>query len=237
MTPLGVTIISPSYRKLGREAVKRFKKFTGLEVKVIQCANEDGYYTKLRLDQLCGKKRVIFFDSDHWLLRPLTWNSINFGVFSAAPDWGVLHPKAFPKEDCERLGMRKDLYFNSGFFAADFSNPSHRALFKEARKLWRQHQRKKFTGDPGEQTVLNLARHRTNIPISMLPTVVNYYRHSTDQGVYQDIPAEVIGLHAAGVPLKKKLRHLQVGAEWLTYPPIIVQEAAMRLSWAKNQLR
>lgn len=237
MDPIGVCIISPSYAKLGAEAVRRFKKFTRLKVKIIRCKDEDGYFTKLCLDRLVGRKKVIYFDSDWWCLRPLDTSRLQFGAFCAAPDWGVFHPHAFPKEDCERLGMRKDLYFNSGFWCADFSNPQHRQMFSAARKLWKYHQKKKITGDPGEQTILNLARHRTGTPIQMLPTVVNYYRHSTDQGVYQDIPAEVIGLHAAGVPLKKKLRHLQVGAEWLTYPPIKVQEDAMRLAWAKNQMR
>lgn len=237
MTPIGVTVISPSYASIGKEAVRRFSKFSNLEVKVIRCKDKDGYCTKLNLDKLVGHRPCIYFDSDYWLLRPLSWQSINFAILSAAPDWGVLHPHAFPKEDCERLGMRKDLYFNSGFMALNFQLPEHRKMFQEARKLWKSHQRKKMTGDPGEQTILNLARHNLRLPITMLPTVVNYYRHSTDQGVYQDIPAEVIGLHAAGVPLKKKLRHLRTGAEWLTYPPIVVQPDAMRLAWAKNQLR
>lgn len=237
MPPVGVTIISPSYSKVGKEAVRRFKEFTGLPVKIIRCRDEDGYYTKLCLDRKVGRRPIIYFDADWWALRPVNWASINFGVFSAVPDWGVFHPHAFPKEDCEMLGMRKDLYFNSGFWCADFSNPLHRKMFQEARKLWNRHQKKKMTGDPGEQTILNLARHRTGTPIQILPTVVNYYRHSTSEGVYQDIPSEVIGLHAAGVPLKKKFRHLKTGAEWLTYPPITVQPDAMRLAWAKNQLR
>lgn len=206
-------------------------------MKVIRCRDEDGYLTKLGLDKQVGRRPVIYFDSDWWALRPLLWQSLNFSVISAVPDWGVLHPSAFPKEDCERLGMRKDLYFNSGFLAMDFRNELHRKVFQEARRLWKRHQKRPMTGDPGEQTILNLARHRLNAPLALLPTVVNYYRHSTDQGVYQDIPAEVVGLHAAGVPLKKKFRHLSVGAEWLTYPPIMVQPDAMRLSWAKNQLR
>lgn len=237
MPPIGVCIISHSYTKLGREAVRRFIKFTGLKVKIVRCTDQDGYFAKLCMDRHAGRQKVIYFDADHWLLRPLDASRINFGVFSAAPDWGVFHPHAFPKEDCERLGMRKDLYFNSGFFCADFSNPVHRKMFQEARCLWKRHQSKKMTGDPGEQTILNLARHKVGAPIQMLPTVVNYYRFSTSQGVFQDIPSEVIGLHAAGVPLKKKMRHLKTGAEWLTYPPVTVQNDAMRLAWAKNQLR
>ena len=44
---IAVTVVTPSYRHLEKEAVKRIKKFTGLPVKVIRCKDSDGFMKKL----------------------------------------------------------------------------------------------------------------------------------------------------------------------------------------------
>lgn len=237
--PIGICIISPSYKPIGKEAVRRFKKHSGLrEVHVVRVKDEQGYEAKLSLDKIAGNRRFIAFDADWWALRDFHADQWEYGTFSAVPDYGIFDPSAFPREDCEKLGIRKETYANTGLIAGDGANPLHRAVYQQARRLWKKHQRTPLTGDPGEQTLWNLARQQVGAPIIMLPFTLSFYRHMVSGGCYPWIPAEVVGLHAAGVPLKDKLRHLQIGAEWLTYPPVEVQQDAMRHDWATtNQLR
>lgn len=242
-----VTIISPSYEAVGREAVLRMKKFSGLNVKVVECSDEEGFETKLNLDLIMGKKKFLFFDSDYWLLRALPMDSWDGSAWLAVNDPGVFAPYAFPFSDCKREGMERAQYWNSGFFCCDTRRPEHRAVFQEARALRKQVMcgTANKPDDFGDQYYLNMACQKLATPVIMLPFVFNFYRHMISGGCYPFIPAEVIGLHAAGVPVRArkrgeddKLTHLQYMSRALSFPTINVQEDAMRCSWAQSfQLR
>lgn len=238
-----VTIISPSYQSVGAEAVRRMKKFSGLNVKVIECSDEEGFETKLNLDMIMDRKKFLFFDSDYWLLRKLPLDSWDGSAWLAVNDPGVFAPYAFPFSDCKREGMDRAKYWNSGFFCCDTRRPEHRAVFQEARAL----RKRVMSGtaskpdDFGDQYYLNMACQKLGTPVSLLPFVFNFYRHMISGGCYPFIPAEVIGLHAAGVPVKAKrpghedkLTHLTYMSKALTYPTITYQDDAMRWSWARN---
>jgi hypothetical protein len=48
-----VTVISPSYERVGREMIRRVKRYTGHDVKVIETTDDKGFETKLNLDRYC----------------------------------------------------------------------------------------------------------------------------------------------------------------------------------------
>ena len=238
-----VTIISPSYQSVGAEAVRRMKKFSGLQVKVIECSDEEGFETKLNLDMIMDRRKFVFFDSDYWLLRKLPLDSWDGSSWLAVNDPGVFAPYAFPFSDCKREGMDRAKYWNSGFFCCDTRRSEHRAVFQEARAL----RKRVMSGtaskpdDFGDQYYLNMACQKLATPLTLLPFVFNFYRHMISGGCFPFIPAEVIGLHAAGVPVKAKrpghedkLTHLTYMSQALTYPTITYQDDAMRCAWAKN---
>lgn len=238
-----VTIISPSYESVGREAVRRMKKFSGLQVKVIECSDEEGFETKLNLDMIMDRGKFVFFDSDYWLLRELPLDSWDGSAWLAVNDPGVFAPYAFPFSDCKREGMDREKYWNSGFFCCDTRRPEHRAVFQEARALRKRvlNGTAKKPDDFGDQYYLNMACQKLAVPMVLLPFVFNFYRHMISGGCFPFIPAEVIGLHAAGVPVKAKkqgqedkLTHLNYMSKALSYPTINYQDDAMRYAWAKN---
>lgn len=206
-TPIGVTVISPSYREVGKEAVKRFKHLTGLDVHIIRCRDEDGFRTKLRLDKECGRRPIIFFDADYWLLDRPGFEAMTSPALIAAHDPATYNPYAFPHTDCEAFGLPKMEYFNSGLLILDFRLPQHRQLFQLARALHKRGKEKPT--DTTDQFWLNLARHRLRIPLSRLPTHYNFYLLSAYWGQQAWIPRHIIGLHGAGIPAREKLPRLQ----------------------------
>lgn len=211
---LAVTVVTPTYRHLEKEAVKRFRKNSGLPVKVIRCKDDEGFMTKLELDRLCGKKRIVFFDVDYWLLRPVDFSQWHPNNWYAVHDSAVFNHYAFPHTDCEKFTMDKMLYFNSGFFSCNLALEEHRAVFKRARKiaaLVRRGNLEKPT-DVTDQFYLNAACQKLVYP-SFLPLKFNYYHRAAQWGQIPYIPRDVIGLHAAGEPLESKLQALQVQSQ------------------------
>lgn len=212
---LAVTIVTPAYRHLEKEAVRRFKKHTGLPVKVIRCKDKEGFMTKLELDRHCPRDRVIFFDVDLWLLRdmhPERWDS--FG-WSAVHDSAVFNPHAFPHTDCGSHGMNPLRYFNSGLMAFNLGLHHHRKVFQEARKMRKQvlAGRMPVPKDVTDQFYLNMAVQRLNVSQVMLPTKFNFYKNASDWGQLAFIPRCIIGLHAAGEPVRSKHHALKVQSE------------------------
>lgn len=209
---IGVTVVTPAYKHLEKEAVARFKAYTGLPVKVIRCKDEDGFKAKLELDRHCPKTRIVFFDVDLWLLRPMNPYK-NWSPFSwmAVNDRAVFNMHAFPHTDCGRHQMNKHRYFNSGLIGLNLAFPPHREVFKEARRLRQMVLRKKLPApvDVTDQFYLNKAVQNLNIGQAMMPEKFNFYMKSADWGQSPCIPREIVGLHAAGEPLKRKLRALK----------------------------
>lgn len=212
---LAVTVVTPSYRHLEKEAVKRFKKNSGLPVKVIRVKDKDGFMAKLELDRHCGRERIVFFDVDYWLLRPVDFSKWDACSWMAVNDSATLNPWAFPHTDCEAFGMDKLRYFNSGMFMANFNLQDHRKVFQLARRLHSQvgSGKIKTPKDKTDQIYLNLAAQRLNISTSLLPAGFNFYLKSVVWGQLPFIPRNIIGLHAAGEPLKSKLSSLKAQAK------------------------
>lgn len=208
---IAVTVVTPSYKHLEKEAVKRFKRHSGLPVQVIRVKDAEGFTAKLELDRYCGKQRVVFFDVDFWLIRPVKFEKWDVPHWYAVHDSAVFNPHAFPSTDCGLYKLDKLRYFNSGFFICDLRNSMHRKVFQRARQIHTKVQRKKFPKpvDVTDQFYLNYAVQELGISLSLLPTKFNFYKWAVDAGQLQWIPRDIIGLHAAGEKIENKLIALQ----------------------------
>lgn len=201
--PIAAMVVSPSYRSLAREAMRRVKKFTGLEVQELRCGDKEGFEMKLHLDRVCRNKQVLIIDADLWILRP--WNlSQLMGSPSlvCCHDSAVWNPHSFCWKDCHDNGLDKFSYFNSGMMIWDFQRKEHCEVFKMARASWRSSKIKRE--DKSDQFHLNRAVMNLRIPITFLHERHNCYTLASVWGQTSSIPREIIGLHAAGVPLKMK---------------------------------
>lgn len=215
---IAVTVVTPSYRHLEKEAVKRIKKFTGLKVQVIRCSDKDGFMKKLELDLECPRDRIVFTDIDFWFLREVHFESWCPNTWLAVMDSAVFNPWAFPHSDCEAFGMQKIQYFNSGFFVCNLALKEHRKVFQVARRIQKKIRNgtMKKPVDVTDQFALNKAAQDTNVPMSLVPLKFNYYHRASQWGQVPYIPRDVIGLHAAGFKLEEKKRALEVQAEVFT---------------------
>ena len=217
---IAVTVVTPSYRHLEKEAVRRVKKFTGLPVKVIRCKDKDGFMKKLELDKECGKQRIMFFDVDWWPLRRVDFAKWDDRPWYSLNDSAVHNPHAFPHTDCGSHNLDKRRYFNSGFFVCDLSNKNHHSVFVEARKLRKAALAKKLAMpvDTTDQFWLNMAVQKLNVMQEMLPLAFNYYHRAAQWSQIPFIPREIIGAHAAGEILSNKLPVLAALDRLFSYP-------------------
>jgi hypothetical protein len=208
---IGVTVVTPAYKHLEKEAVRRFRKFTGLPVQVIRCKDDQGFFAKLELDRECPRTRIVFFDVDYWLLRPMSPQQWCPMSWVAVQDSAVYNPHAFPHTDCESHRLDKRRYFNSGMFTCNLVVPQHRQVFQEARRMRRRVVSGKDPApvDVTDQYYLNAAVQKLNPSVGLMPTKFNFYKKAADWGQLAYIPREIIGLHAAGEPLPTKLEALR----------------------------
>lgn len=216
---IAVTVVTPSYRHLEKETVRRIKKFTGLPVKVIRCKDKDGFMKKLELDKECGRQRILFFDVDWRPLRvfePSSWCS---NAWFAVNDSACFNPHAFPHTDCELFGMNKIQYFNTGMFVCNLALKEHREVFQLARKLRSQVLKGTLQNpvDLTDQVYLNLSVQRLRTNLSLLPAKFNFYLLSAAWGQMQFIPRDIIGIHAAGVKLEGKAEALALQTKVFGY--------------------
>lgn len=218
---LAVTVRTPKYEALSREAVKRVEKFLQLPVQVIECADFAAFDMKLNLDRQCPRTKILFFDADWWAVRPIEFSGWSGEAWLAVHDAGVFHPAAFCMPDSVTLGIAPELYFNSGFFCFDNRRPAHRAVFKTARQI----EHAIFCGkheklhDFGDQSLINAGVQRNGVPIQMLPFGHNLMMHFVRGGVFPYTPRTVHAVHAAGYTLKDKRRHLKAACEVFGYEP------------------
>ncbi len=211
---IAVTVISPAYAKVGREAVRRMERFSGLKVKVIECSNRDGFKTKLSLDRLAGKGPRIFFDADLWSLRE--WNGkalAHSRAFMAVHDHAVWNQHTFCHHDTHKHGLDPMRYFNSGFFFWRNDDPTHRNIFVIAREsLEDLKKKKKHYDDKTDQAHLNFGVLQSGVPLQWLPMQYNTYCFGIRHGQFSHYPRDIINLHGAGIHAKKKFSRLKVEA-------------------------
>lgn len=206
---LAVTIATPPYLALAHEQADYFRRSSGLDTLIVT-REAEGYHHKLDLPRLFKGQKIIFFDSDYRLLRgaellPMIARSRGYD-FIAAPDPGVHDPLQFPAPDSEAFGIDKGLYFNSGFFVADFNNAKVVDGFNRARQLWAENEHGvwKQIADPGEQSYLNAGIQRAGCKIKLLHPRWNFFFHAWRWGTLPEVPRNIVGVHAAGTHVSEK---------------------------------
>jgi hypothetical protein len=237
---IAVTIISPAYRRVGREAVKRMKRHTGLDVRVIECANKDGFRTKLDLDKLCPKQPILFFDCDLWALRP--WQPeemMPHNCISAVHDAAVWNVHTFCHHDAHKYGLDPHRYFNSGLLIWDNRLAQHRAMFQIARRSWNHQQNgKKHYDDKTDQAHLNFGALQAGVALQWLPIQYNTYCFGIRHGQFSHYPRDIVNLHGAGIPPKEKYERLKIEAQVFGQKIYPMHQAAINWEWHRNnQLR
>lgn len=208
---IGATLVTPSYRHLEKEAVKRFKSNTGLPVTVLRATDKEGFFAKLELDRRLPRTRVVFFDVDAWVVQPTDFSKLSPEAWYAVNDPAVFLKGAFPKDDCENFNIPKGFYFNTGLVIMDLNNALHRKVFQKARAL----RKKVLRGthpkpvDWTDQYYLNLAALEVQVPIHHIPFGFNTYPMAVKHGGVPFFPRRVQVVHAAGFELRHKLKALK----------------------------
>jgi hypothetical protein len=210
--PIGVTLVTPRYAHLVDEAVTRFTKHSGLDVLVLHASEECGFAAKLNLDLLIAPRPIVFFDADLWLLRDFDFAEMACGErFCAASDPCAFNSKTFCGMDCSSDGWDPATYFNSGLFACDLGRPEIRRVFSDARqRLADCHSgTAPLPTDSTDQYFLNWAVKQQLDLFRSLPFRMNFFKLAVTMGDFPHFPADIVGLHAAGVPLPNKLDALR----------------------------
>lgn len=222
---IGVTIVSPKYQHLVEPAITQFKKHTKLNVVVLYASDESAFSQKLNLDLLIGPRKIIYFDVDLWFIRDFDFSKlVTNGKFNAVPDPMAMVPEMdsgpppFPFADSRREGWDHDSYINSGLFVCDLANPDIRLIFSDARQALEDcHAGKIETPvDWTDQYYFNHALQKRLHLLNPLDFKFNFFKFAVDWGGYPYIPRDVVGLHAAGVPLAHKLKALQIQSRVLS---------------------
>lgn len=230
-----ITIITPSYERVGREMVRRVKRFTGHDVKVVECPDSEGFRMKLNLDKLAGRRKIIWMDCDMWPLREWTPEDIHLGdCIQACWDHAVLQPHSFCYKDCHEHGLPWEKYANSGLVCWNNANPDHRDLFKVARKSWSdQRKGKKTYVDVTDQGHISFAINELGLPLQFLPESYNCYLAGIFWGQRPYVPREIINLHGAGIPAKKKYNRMKTQASVFGVNVLPITQEAVNWEHAK----
>lgn len=159
---IAVTIaVGTAYQQMAKLAVESCKKNVGLVPIVISETPCKPAWYKLRLLDLFPGETILYFDADARFLRP--WD---VSVFEDTP-WPVVvqdWPSTARNEDCGRYKIDRDRYFASGLWIANWR---HRVIWRAAREIGEKPDYR--TQFKYEQTALNTACQRTEIPLTFLP--------------------------------------------------------------------
>jgi hypothetical protein len=230
-----LTVITPSYERVGREMVKRVKRFTGHDVKVIETSDDKGFEAKLHLDRY-SKRPSWFMDCDLWPIREWKPEEMLIGnCIQGCWDHAVMNPAAFPYTDCHQNGLDWQLYLNSGLLGLPLQLPEFRELFKVARQSWKDRKRgKKTYVDVTDQASVNEAIKTLGLPIQFMPEQYNCYLFGIFHGQRPYIPRDIINLHGAGIPAKKKYSRLKVQASVLSQKMWPMHQDAVNWEFARQ---
>lgn len=233
--PVIVTIITPSYEKVGREMIKRVKRHLGYEVKVVETTDDKGFEAKLSLDKSVGRSRAIWMDCDLWPLRPWNPDELHLGsCIQGCWDHAVTNRHAFPHTDCNKHGLSWDRYLNTGLLMWDNRLSDHRELFKLARQSWKdQREGRKVYADKTDQAHLNYSIKELGLPVQFLPETFNCYLFGIFHGQRPYIPREIVNLHGAGIPAAKKYSQMKTQASVFSQTVYPMHQDAVNWEHAK----
>lgn len=202
---IGVTMFTDSHYELAQEAIRRFKKHTGLTVLAIHL-NEKKSNSFLRKLWVCEyvANSAVFFDADLWFDKDFDFSQFEneesvFGVLD--PGWN--NPDCFVTKDCKDHGLNIWKYINTGLFV--FNKRLHSHIFDLAKKL---HQTRKVN-DFGEQTYFNIALQETSSSVVLLGDALNFFIKKDPLLIQSTDSESAIGFHAAAFSFPDKLTQLR----------------------------
>lgn len=211
---IGVTLASPAMLSLATEAVRRFRDQTGLP-SVMLCPPNDraAHMWKLVIPDMVERGPICYYDADWWMIRPGDPRGLLVpGAISAVADVGVYNRQTFAFSDTASLQLRRELYFNSGFFVCDTSDVVVRNAFRCAATLSLSER----VADFGEQSYLNAGAQRM-ARVNLVGKEWNSGPWAWQAGLDESPCVQPIGLHAFGVPhAEAKLNYLLAGERILS---------------------
>lgn len=172
---IAVTVaVGEKYGLMAGLAAESCRRRTGLEVRILgddamrrqQVAKP--HYLKFRLFEECpDAENILYFDADTVFLRDFEPRAfVDKSDFVCVQDRGNMDTVS---KDAKRIGISADEYFNSGFFIANRTH--HHAMLKMAEDLTSS-----IVSGLFDQTHLNAARIRMNIPALFLGREYNWLR-------------------------------------------------------------
>lgn len=208
---LGVTISTPGYQGLAIEAAKRFRKFSGCDTVILESDHKNGFNLKLELHRIFANRDICFFDADLWPIREFDLSPyVNSGAVVGVNDPSSISPASFCYWDSISIGIPFSRYLNTGFLICDFKNRRVRNAFEFARNNINLKKQLNIQ-DKTEQSVLNLGFKKCKVV--KIPLKWNFWKKAADWGHVQNIPRDVINVHAAGYELPMKWDILTKHAE------------------------
>lgn len=217
MSPIiGITTCNPAYEALAIEAARRFRHYTGCDC-IILTANDGGFDLMLEAVRVAHGRVFCLFDADLWFIRHTSLDQfIGMEGLAAVADPAALHD-TFCRRDAETIGFLPERYVNTGLIFANSADSRVILAFDRASVM---HAEKKAglwgtIEDHTEQSILNAALHEQGLPTQFLPQAWNVYTHAARYNHVDTLPAQPIAIHAAGVPLDKKMHRL--GLECATF--------------------
>lgn len=211
-TIIGITIATTGYHELAHEAARLFRKHTGCHCLILTADGDDAYDLKFALPRLADNRVCAFFDADWHMFRDTSMDEfVGMDGLAAVRDPGATHEsRHFPMEDAEALGIPCDRYVNTGLLIFNSADWRVQKAFDRASVLMQEKRAGLHTGvyDKTEQSILNRALYEFQMPTRFLDRKWNTYYYSVPAGFIESIPANMVAVHAAGVPLDRK-------AEWL----------------------
>lgn len=202
---IGVTMFTDSHYELAQEAIRRFKKHTGLSVVGIHL-NEKKSNSFLRKLWICDyvASSAVFFDSDLWFNEDFDFSQFEgeesvFGVLD--PGWN--NKDCFVYQDSISHGLNMWKYINTGLFV--FNKRHHSHIFELAKKL---HKSRKVN-DFGEQTYFNIALQETSSSVVLLEDGLNYFFKEDPLLIQSTNKETAIAFHAAAFAHPDKFNQLR----------------------------
>jgi hypothetical protein len=160
---IAVTIaVGEQYERLAEAAAQSCERYTGLRTQIIRKTPGESSPARYKLQLLrqFPGQTILYYDADARFLRP--WD---VSPYENQP-WPVVvldWPSDARDEDCERYSIDRGRYFASGFWIA---NGRHVEVWQDAHRL--AVAADYATAFKYEQTALNVAIQRANLPVTIL---------------------------------------------------------------------
>lgn len=204
---LGVTISTPGYFELAKEAARRYRQYSGFDSVILEVDKGDGFEAKFRLVDNFKGKQICFFDADCWAVRDLKLEQfIDYPGVIGVNDPTHVSDCSFVRHDSIALGIKFEEYLNTGFLILNFNDPTVVKAFEDA-KINIIRKQELNVRDRTEQSILNYGFRHTKVNI--LPFKYNFFKPAVDWGHFPYIPRDIVNVHAAGYPLPQKLKQLK----------------------------